>query len=494
MPGDQKEGAGVEGEECEREQAIDAPRTMPESKRLGSKRPEFKRPESKRPESKKEGKDLTFDEAETEAATPTSKGPLPASGPQATLQTEAAMRPSQGPHRETAMCAEGQMPTAQPISSGKKAARQAPAKGKLPIYGALDLGTNNCRLLLARPNRRGFEIVDAFSRIIRLGEGVSETGHLSDQAMERTTEALEVCAEKIDQFHVSRMRLIATEACRAAENSQQFIDIVQRKTGLDLEIIGQETEAKLAVIGCVTLINESCDYALIFDIGGGSSELIWLDISKIRSKAGNNYIGAEDAIVDWISIPVGVVTLAEKFSGTNVSQQNYQDMVAHTQNLLQDFAQNIAEKIDHKSAKIHYLGTSGTVTTIAGVYLGLNVYDRSRIDGLWMQTTEARNISNYLLNLSFEQRASLPCIGRERADLVLGGCAILEAMLETWPTDQLRVADRGLREGILAQLMAEDGYIKPGQCWASMPKQSKSRHKGKSKSSKKGSKRRRPTR
>ena len=350
-------------------------------------------------------------------------------------------------------------------------------KGRPPVYGALDLGTNNCRLLLARPSRKGFQIVDAFSRIIRLGEGVSETGQLSKQAMDRTIDALQVCATKMNYNRVSRSHLVATQACRSANNSQEFIDKVKRKTGLELDVICQETEAKLAVSGCITLIDETCDYALIFDIGGGSSELIWLDVAKTSDKEGQSCIRSKEAIVAWTSLPVGVVTLAEKFGGQQVSAQDFSSMIAYVKTLVADFAKDVATKIDLANAKLHFLGTSGTVTTIAGVHLSLDVYDRQQVDGLWMQSQDVEKISHYLRELDYEERASIACIGPERADLVLAGCAILQALLETWPTPKLRVADRGLREGILAQLMTEDGFLKPGQCWTSSPKRHKSRAK-----------------
>lgn len=353
--------------------------------------------------------------------------------------------------------------------------RHGRRNGKMPIYGALDLGTNNCRLLLARPNLRGFQIVDAFSRIIRLGEGMTSSGALSTEAMDRTIDALKICADKMNYHKVGRARLVATQACRAAHNSDEFINKVERKTGLKLEIIDQQTEASLAVSGCVTLIDEACEYVLIFDIGGGSSELIWLDITKLKSSKNGN-ISAEEAIVEWVSIPVGVVTMAEKFPSKHVSPDEYRAMVGYFKDMMQDFTAKIAKNTNISGSKIHFLGTSGTVTTVAGVHLGLKVYDRQKIDGLWMHVDEVTNVAKNLIDLTFEKRAAIPSIGRERADLVLGGCAILDAMLETWSTSRLRVADRGLREGILAKLMAEDGYIEPGQNWKSQPKKSRSRY------------------
>lgn len=351
---------------------------------------------------------------------------------------------------------------------------EAPS-GKPPIYGALDLGTNNCRLLLAEPNSEGFQIVDAFSRIIRLGEGVGQTNKLSEQAMRRTIDALKICAEKMRYHKVSRSRLIATEACRAAKNNDYFLKKVKQETGLNLEIISEETEAKLAVFGCVPLIDETCDHVLVFDIGGGSSELIWLDINKIRESKNKNQFGAKEAIIAWTSLPVGVVTLADKFGGEDVDSEKYQHMVNYLKDMLDDFSGNIAQTTNINNSNIHFLGTSGTVTTMAGIHLCLDHYDRQKVDGIWMHVDDITRVSQHLLNLDIASRAAEPCIGHERADLVLGGCAILEAMLDIWPTSRLRVADRGLREGILAELMSQDGYIRPGQYWTSQPKNHKQR-------------------
>jgi exopolyphosphatase / guanosine-5'-triphosphate,3'-diphosphate pyrophosphatase len=328
-----------------------------------------------------------------------------------------------------------------------------------PIYGALDLGTNNCRLLVARPSRRGFQVIDAFSKIIRLGEGVSRTGVLSQAAMARTIEALKICSEKMARRGVARSRLIATEACRVAANAPEFIEIVRRDTGLQIEIISRETEAKLAVAGCASLIDRSCDWALVFDIGGGSSELIWLDLRRLHSgkrQTLTDRIRIQGAIAAWTSLPVGVVTLAEQFGGRHVDGGVFEQMVSHVVTRLEPFESRyrIAQSIAGGNA--HLLGTSGTVTTLAGVYLGLESYSRRKVDGCWLTGGEVRDVSGKLLAMSFDARSREPCIGPDRADLVLGGCAILEAMLRLWPCERLRVADRGLREGILASLMAED--------------------------------------
>ncbi len=346
-----------------------------------------------------------------------------------------------------------------PTHAAPVAAHQLQSGGGSLVYGALDLGTNNCRLLVARPSRRGFQVIDAFSRIIRLGEGVSQTGQLSEAAMARTLEALKICAEKMQRRNVCRSRLIATEACRSATNGPQFVRRVYEETGLELEIIGRETEAKLAVAGCASLIDRNCDWALVFDIGGGSTELIWLDLRRLA--AGSRHSVSDrakvhHAIAAWTSLQVGVVTLAEKFGGRNVSPAMYEAMVEDVLGKLTPFEAAHAISRDIAKGNAHLLGTSGTVTTIAGVHLELTSYNRSKVDGCWLTDEDIRKVSGELAGLSYEGRASQPCIGPERADLVLAGCAILEAIMRLWPCKRLRVADRGLREGILTSLMAED--------------------------------------
>lgn len=328
-----------------------------------------------------------------------------------------------------------------------------------PVYGALDLGTNNCRLLVARPSRRGFQVIDAFSKIIRLGEGVSKTGVLSEAAMVRTLDALKICSDKMARRDVRRARLIATEACRVASNGGEFVERVRSQVGLDIEVISRETEARLAVAGCGSLIDRGCDWALVFDIGGGSSELIWLDLRRMGAsnrQTLSERVKVQNAIAAWTSLPIGVVTLAERFGGRNVDRGVFEAMVAAVTGKLEAFekANGIARLIAGDRA--HLLGTSGTVTTVAGIQLGLDSYCRSKVDGCWLTDEQVRSVIAQLLDLSYDGRARQPCIGPERADLVLAGCAILEAMMRLWPCKRLRVADRGLREGILANLIAED--------------------------------------
>ncbi len=347
-------------------------------------------------------------------------------------------------------------------STGRTRGGQAGPQGRTPpggqrrerndsgiAYGALDLGTNNCRLLVASPSAQGFRVIDAFSRIVRLGEGLGHHGRLNDAAMARTIEALRVCSNKLKWHRVGRQRLVATEACRLSVNGADFIARVAEETGLDLEIIDRETEAHLAAAGAEPLLDADAETAVVFDIGGGSTEVMWVK---------RNATGAD--VLAWISMAAGVVTLSERHGGgRDVAPERYDAMRADVASLLSPFLAQVRTMPDAGAGPDHLLGTSGTVTTIAGVHLGLRHYDRSRVDGCWLESHEAERVTSHLRDLSYDDRAANGCIGRERADLVLAGCAILDEIRAAFPGQRIRVADRGLREGILAQMMRADGHL-----------------------------------
>ncbi len=336
----------------------------------------------------------------------------------------------------------GGPPLNQPASPCANAPKGSPA------YAAIDLGTNNCRLLIARPSQNGFRVVDSFSRIIRLGEGVSSTGRISEAAIERAVGALSICRDKIDAKGARRLRTIATEACRAAENSDIFLDRIRTEAGIDLEIIDRETESTLAAVGCSPLLDRNARGAILFDIGGGSTEVML--VSRPHDEPHATAIKGP-----WTSLPLGVVTLAEHFGGIEVTSQLYDSMVDHVAGHLAPFAAEHGKDI----AGMHLLGTSGTVTTVAGVHLGLERYDRRRVDGIWMSESDITKAIETLLSMSYRERADNACIGTERADLVLAGCAILDAIRNAFPMPRLRVADRGLREGMLVEMMRSDGFV-----------------------------------
>ena len=314
-------------------------------------------------------------------------------------------------------------------------------------YGALDLGTNNCRLLVARPAEDGFVVVDAFSRVVRLGEGLASSGRISDAAIDRALSALSICAEKLRRRRVSLSRSVATEACRRAVNGRAFVERVYQETGIALDIIAPEEEARLAMLGCHRLLEPGDGPALIFDIGGGSTELVLIDTDGITPK-----------IKCWWSAPWGVVSLTESegrdFPDEAARLAAYSRMRERVKNAFRRFTELLPEKKEN----IRLMGTSGTVTTLASVHLALPSYDRRAVDGLMVPSDSMRQISRMMSGMSPNERADLPCIGADRADLVVAGCAILEAIMDIWPAKTLGVADRGIREGILRSLMARDGH------------------------------------
>ena len=322
-----------------------------------------------------------------------------------------------------------------------------------PCYAALDLGTNNCRLLIATPAASGFRVVEAYSRIVRLGEGLSQTGRLSDAAMDRALAALSVSAEKVRRRRVVKLRAVATQACRSAENGEAFIDRVARETGLNLQVITPREEARLSVAGCLGLLDREAAAALVVDVGGGSTEMSWVDLSE--GKVETDRI---PPIRAWLSIPIGVVTLAERFpEGDCPTDSWFRAMVDAVKTEITAFKRAEPLRPVFESDQAHLIGTSGAITSLAGMHLRLDRYDRSRVDGIWMSRQECDAAAKMLLALSPAERARQPCIGSDRADLVLAGAAILQAVQEVWPCSRVRVADRGLREGVLMSLMSDRG-------------------------------------
>lgn len=347
-----------------------------------------------------------------------------------------------------------------------------------PPYAAIDLGTNNCRLLVARARDDGFQVIDSFSRAVRLGDGVEITGRLDAKAMDRTIEGLGVCAEKIRRHGVRRMRAVATEACRRAENGRAFIERARRETGIRLEVITAEEEARLAVAGCAPLLEADTEQLLVIDIGGGSTELIWIDLSgtpeRLRSRllmalapprrgvleADARARAAAAHIVDWISAPVGVATLHDRYGHIEDASRRFSEMSEFFRSRLGAFAPR-ERGLSAWAGRRQIIGTSGTVTTIAGAHLGLKRYDRSRVDGMWLPVDGAARVIGELVALNDADRTRHPGIGADRSLLIVAGAAILSSVIDLWPIDRLRVADRGLREGLLYAMIGETGPRPP---------------------------------
>lgn len=339
-------------------------------------------------------------------------------------------------------------PTKSSTSQGD--ARGAPKGERGPYYAALDLGTNNCRLLIATPTERGFRIVEAYSRIVRLGEGLTHSGRLQPEAMDRAIKALKVCSERIQKRQVARLRAVTTQACRSAENGAEFVRRVEQETGLKLTVITANEEARLSVAGCANLIDRSASAALVLDVGGGSTELSWVEVKDADGGRRKTEVRA------WLSIPIGVVTLAERYPEPGEGHRDwFRTMVEAVKRELDSFREADAFRAAFESGDAHLVGTSGAITSLAGLHLNLPRYERSKVDGLWLTRADCDAAAERLMALGPDGRAAEPCIGRDRADLVLAGAAILAAVQEVWPCERVRVADRGLREGILLGLMRE---------------------------------------
>lgn len=342
--------------------------------------------------------------------------------------------------------------------------------GQPSLYAALDLGTNSCRMLIAQPKGNQFQVVDSFSKTVQLGTGLEASGRLSRASIGRTVQALRICQKKLEKHGVVRMRLVATEACRRARNSRDFIRQVRRETGLAIEVIQPEEEARLAVISCAPLVSRRTEQLLVVDIGGGSTELVWIDLSGVapenRARAIMNLRSGFDAkgegrarVVDWISVPLGVATLKDQFQDVEDDAARFALMSWFFEENLHSFSPYNAQ---NRREGFQIIGTSGTVTTVAASFLNLRRYDRAKVDGLQMSSDQIDSVIREYLSLGPEGRRTDPRIGRDRHTLIMSGAAILQALMRIWPTDRLSVADRGLREGLLYAQMSADGVLEEG--------------------------------
>ena len=329
--------------------------------------------------------------------------------------------------------------------------------GNGELYAALDLGTNNCRLLIARPSfqqhsqHKTLKVVDSYSRIVRLGEGVSDTGRLSEEAMRRTMRALATCKQKLARYGIAKFRFVATEACRRATNAEHFLARVKDELGLAIDIISNEEEARLAFLGCSSLLMKETRHALAFDIGGGSTEFMWVRIDAEQPLNSHK----RHLIQDWLSLPYGVMNMSEQFGGPAFTEMYFEEIVAKISSLLapMERSNQIASRMWKEDVQM--LSTSGTVTTLAAIHLDLPHYDRSKIDGIKLSISDIRGATQTLMRMSPSERAAHPCIGSSRTDFILSGCAIFEAIARTFPIDKITIADRGVREGIIVSLMRE---------------------------------------
>ena len=337
------------------------------------------------------------------------------------------------------------------------------SRSSAPCYAAIDLGTNNCRLLIARDACESFKIVDSYSRVVRLGQGLAKTGKLSDESMDAAVEAIGVCVSKMKNRRVKRWRCVATEACRKASNGDLFLARVKAETGISLEVISPRVESRLAVMGCLNLVDPTKDVALVIDIGGGSTELSWVDVRKLRDEAEPHRLH-RPPISAWASLPIGVVTLSEQVPEQDDKTLWYKDMCDFVRKTIAEVGCETRFTNVFQQGRGHLIGTSGTITSLAGIHLKLPYYQRAKVDGLWLRSADAVAVARDMGSRTFAQRAKEPCIGEDRAHLLVAGCAITDVICDIWPSKMIRVADRGLREGMLI------GLMRKGQKLQKMPK------------------------
>ena len=311
-------------------------------------------------------------------------------------------------------------------------------------YAAIDLGTNSCRLVIAAPTTTSFRVVETYSKVVRLGEGIIQNNELSQAAMKRTVQALKVCRGVIDEYApIVSSRFVATAACRRAKNVTQFVEMVKKDARIDLEVISPKEEARLSVVGCLPLLNRNIKRALVFDIGGGSTQISLARVTE----------NGKTFVEGFVSLPYGVVTISEAFAGHEMNTLEYSTVLERTENILAEFEEKYQIREAIQNQEIQVIGTSGTVTVIGAVHLKLPRYNRSAVDGVAISAPDIQNTINRIKTMGPEGRYKHPCIGQSKSDLTLAGCAIIEALTTFWPISEITVADRGIREGILLDLM-----------------------------------------
>jgi len=332
-----------------------------------------------------------------------------------------------------------------------------------PAFAALDLGTNNCRLLIGAPDGSGFRVLDSFSRIVRLGEGLHNSGRLNTLAMDRAIAALQACSARMARRPIRAVRAIATEACRRAGNVGEFLARVRAETGIRFDVISAREEAELALESCAPLLIGAGRRAMLFDIGGGSTEIAWVRLGPA---------GIRPELIGYDSLPVGVVNLSERYGTAAFTADGFRAMVDDVAARLAPFERVHCIAHESRIGGVRMLGTSGTVTTLAGVAMGLLRYRRPLVDGTVLSAAAADHALGVLRGLGREGLVLHPCVGAARADLVLPGCAVFEAIRRTWPASEVVVADRGLREGMLLRMMRQRD---PGQYRTVAPQDSRAR-------------------
>jgi exopolyphosphatase/guanosine-5'-triphosphate,3'-diphosphate pyrophosphatase len=319
---------------------------------------------------------------------------------------------------------------------------------------------------------RRLKVIDSFAKIISLGEGIKQTGVLSEEAIERTIVALRACKKKLDSHRIYKMRAVATEACRQASNTKSLIERVNSEIGVDLEVISPQEEARLVLKGCSGVISDEKNYGILMDIGGGSTEVVWLKINKGMTRP-------TISVIDSISLPFGVVTISDTYTHSKNNQEIYTVLRKNILSTIDTFMKKNNIRTNFSKGDVQVITSSGTTTTLGSLTLGLSTYDRSSVDGKDFSSKKIVEVGEELLSRYLSSTPTTVKLGKEknfitnkffdhvldksseefkifaynRMGLLAAGVVIINSILESIGDCLVRIADRGVREGILYDLM-----------------------------------------
>lgn len=315
----------------------------------------------------------------------------------------------------------------------------------MSVFASIDLGTNTVRLLVVTGNSKGFTTLHSNQLITRLGEGLSHSGILKDIAMERTIKAVLDFKREASKYSPFAIWVAATSAVREAKNRNEFIEKIREVTGLELEVIPWEEEARRTLLGVFSGLDGNIKKAIVFDIGGGSTEYI-LTVDK--------------RLVKSVGTALGVVHLSEKYIRKDPVDDGELIIL---ESVITNKIRNVKSQLHDVLCTMHdvrLIGTAGTVTTIAALDLNLHPYDPAKVNGYVLNIENVKEILKKLKNMTLEERRNIPALESGREDLIIPGAVIVIKTMEIFGFNEMIVSDYGLREGIILAKMSECQRVK----------------------------------
>ena len=295
------------------------------------------------------------------------------------------------------------------------------------ITAAIVIGSYNCRIIIVN-NSPNIKILKTISVATNLIKNLSYSNEFTHKNIKKTVRCLTMFSRKMLEYNVTKYRCVATEACRQVINSDFFIGEVKKKTGLSVEIISVNEEAQLCFQSCKKYIERMNNEGILFDIGGGSTEISFFDVKNEKFETS--------------SIPLGVINLSEKINLHGKNKITFQ-----MKRYFQSLKSNLSNQIDPGFS----IGSCSTVSTLSAIHLNLTTFDRKKIEGLLLDVDEIMKIINNLRNLKVNEMLKHPCI-RKKYPLLLNGMEILEKILENFPIKQILVSQSGLTGGMIENL------------------------------------------